>query len=199
MSKVEASWPPTTSWTVWLIEDHTSAAPSTVQTIRAETTMTTPSAIESRNDVFIIDQGSMRVSRSRALRPGLGAAAARSARFSSRVGFWGLGARAGLTFAAGAGATTGGGAAADRAVWAARVTGLAWVAGLGWDEVVAGGPPAAGRARAGGAGAFLASVADWPAAAPWAGGVAGRGLAGGGAAFLAGVRAGRAEGGGGGG
>src|SRR4051795_12031404 len=118
MSKVEASCPPTTSCTVWLIDDQTSAAPSTVQTMSTETTMTTPRAIESRNEVFIIDHGSMRVSRSRALRPGLGAAAARSARFSSRVGFWGLGARAALTFAAEAGATTGGGAAADRAVWA---------------------------------------------------------------------------------
>src|SRR3954454_15894601 len=120
MSKLEASWPPTTSWTVWLIEDHTSAAPSTVQTISTDTTMTMPRAIESRNDVFIIDQGSIRVSRSRARRPGRGAAAAFSARLSSRVGFGGLGALAGLTFAAGAGAataaTTGGGAAAGRAV-----------------------------------------------------------------------------------
>src|SRR4051812_3933707 len=153
MSKVEASWPPTTSWTVWLIEDHTSAAPRTVQTIRTETTMTTPRAIESRNDVFIIDQGSMRVSRSRAFRPGLGAAAARSARFSSRVGFGGFGGRAGLTFATGTGATTGGGAAAGRAVSVARVTGVAWVAGLGWEVVVADG--AAGAGRAGRAGAAL--------------------------------------------
>src|SRR4051794_41062780 len=120
MSKVEASWPPTTSWTVWLIEDHTSAALSTVQTISTDTTITTPSAIESRNDVFITDHGSIRVIRRRARRPALGAAAAFSARFSSRVGLGGLGAFAGLagltglTLAAGAGAgaTTGGGAEA---------------------------------------------------------------------------------------
>src|SRR4051812_21457313 len=113
MLKLEASWPPTTSWTVWLIEDHTSAAPSTVQTISTDTTITMPRATESRNDVFIIDQGSMRVSRRRARRPGRGAAAAFSARFSSRVGFGGLAAFAGLTLAlgAGAGATTGGGEA----------------------------------------------------------------------------------------
>src|SRR3954452_15712692 len=121
MSKLDESWPPTTSWTVWVIEDHTSAASSTIQTISTETTMTMPRAIESRKEVFIIDHGSMRVRRSRARRPGLGAAAALASRFSSRVGRGGLASRAGFgsltglagfTFAAGAGATTGGGAAA---------------------------------------------------------------------------------------
>src|SRR3954453_3252799 len=96
MLKLEASWPPTTSCTVWLIEDHTSAAPSTVQTISTETTGTMPRAVESRNAVFITDHGSIRVSRSRARRPGLGAAATFSARRSSRVGLAGLACLAGL-------------------------------------------------------------------------------------------------------
>src|SRR3954464_3174962 len=96
MSNVEASCPPTTSWTVWLIDDQTSAAPSTVQTISTDTTVTMPRAIESRNAVFITDHGSMRASRSLARRPGLGAAAAFSARFASRVGRTGFGALAGL-------------------------------------------------------------------------------------------------------
>src|ERR1700712_4819238 len=99
MLKLEASWPPTTSWTVWLIEDHTSAAPSTVQTISTDTTVTTPRAIESRNAVFITDHGSIRVRRSLARRPALGAAATFSARRSSRVGLTGL---AGLTCLTGA-------------------------------------------------------------------------------------------------
>src|SRR4029079_8396564 len=86
MSKFEASCPPTTSWTVLLIDDHTSAALSTDQTIRPHTTMTMPSAIDRRNDVFITDHGSMRVSRRRARRPGLGAAATFTARFSPPVG-----------------------------------------------------------------------------------------------------------------
>src|SRR3954453_6878381 len=150
MSKLEASWPPTTSWTVLLIEDHTSAAPSTVHTISTDTTITMPRAIESRNDVFIIDQGSIRVSRSRARRPGRGATAAFSARFSSRVGFGGRGAFAGLTLAAGTGATTGGGAVAGRTVSVARAAGIAcvaWVAGLGWGAAAGGGT--AGAALAG--------------------------------------------------
>src|SRR4051794_32114055 len=130
MLKLEASWPPTTSWTVWLIEDHTSAAPSTVQTMRTETTMTMPSAIESRNEVFIIDHGSIRVSRRRARRPGLGAAAAFASRFSSRVGRGGLASRAGLGSRSGwalatgagtgAGAITGGGEATGRTVSVVR-------------------------------------------------------------------------------
>src|SRR3954470_15887282 len=162
MLKLEASWPPTTSCTVWLIEDHTSAAPSTVQTISTETTMTMPRAIESRNDVFIIDHGSIRVSRSRARRPGRGATAAFSARLSSRAGFGGFAALAGLTLAAGAGATTGGGAVAGRAVCVARAAGVACVARLGWGASAGGGPAGAtgaGAAWATGAGAAWAAWA----------------------------------------
>src|SRR5829696_160470 len=56
------------SWTVLLMESHTPAAPSTCQTIATETTVTTANAIDSRNAVFMTDQGSTRVSRSRARR-----------------------------------------------------------------------------------------------------------------------------------
>src|SRR4051812_41333989 len=193
MSKLEASWPPTTSWTVWLIEDQTSAALSTVQTISTETTITMPSAIESRNDVFIIDQGSIRVSRSRARRPGRGAAATLSARFSTRVGFAGLDVLAGFTWVAGAGATTGGGAVAGRAVSVERatgtgcvacVTGLACVAGLGCGVAVGGGPAGTGWVGAVGPADRrpCAPRVVWVAAAGGAaGGVAGLGRA----AFLA--------------
>src|SRR4051794_32221430 len=69
-SKVPASSPPTTSWTVWLIESQTPAAESTDQMMKTETTVTTPKAIASRNDVFITDHGSMRVRRRRARRGG---------------------------------------------------------------------------------------------------------------------------------
>src|SRR4051812_11143446 len=70
-SQLLASWPPTTSWTVSLIESHTPAAASTDQMMKTETTVTTANAIASRNDVFITDQGSIRVSRRRARRGGL--------------------------------------------------------------------------------------------------------------------------------
>ena len=73
MSNVEASWPPTTSRTVWLIESHTSAAPRTVQTISTETTITMPRAIESRKEVFITDQASIWTRRSWARRVRRGA------------------------------------------------------------------------------------------------------------------------------
>src|SRR3954467_6481286 len=59
------------SWTVWLMESHTPAAPSTDHTMRTETIVTMPKAIESRNAVFMTDQGSIRLSRSRARRGGL--------------------------------------------------------------------------------------------------------------------------------
>src|SRR3954451_2475004 len=65
-----ASWPPTTSWTVWLIESHTPAAESTDQMMKTETTVTTPKAIASRNAVFMTDHGPIRVSRSGARRGG---------------------------------------------------------------------------------------------------------------------------------
>src|SRR5215213_8056273 len=58
----------TVSETVLLIELQTPAASSTDQTRNTETTVTIPNAIESRNDTFITDQGSMRLSRSRARR-----------------------------------------------------------------------------------------------------------------------------------
>src|SRR3954468_5563883 len=137
MLKLEASWPPAPSRTVWLIESHTSAAPSTDQTISTETTITIPSAIESRNDVFITDHGSMRVSRSRARRLGRGVAAALAAFLSSRVGRDGLVSLAGSTRVVGAGPATAGGAAAGRTVSAVRVDAVAWVAGLGWAAAAA--------------------------------------------------------------
>src|SRR4030095_4050193 len=68
MSKLADSWPPTTSATVWLIESQTPAAPSTDQTISTDTTVTMPHAIDSRNAVFITDQGAIRVNLSRARR-----------------------------------------------------------------------------------------------------------------------------------
>src|SRR6478735_6109872 len=54
--------------TAELIESHTPAAPSTDHTMKMATKVTTPKATESRNDVFITDHGSTRVSRSRARR-----------------------------------------------------------------------------------------------------------------------------------
>src|SRR3954454_20020566 len=148
MLKLEASWPPTTSCTVWLIEDHTSAAPSTVQTISTETTMTMPRAIESRNDAFIVDHGSIGVSRSGAGRPGRGATAAFSARLSSRAGFGGFAALGGLTLAAGAGATAGRGGVAGRAVCGAREAGGGGVGRLVWGASAGGGPAGATGAGA---------------------------------------------------
>src|SRR3954471_15779781 len=58
----------TVSDTVLLIELQTPAAPSTDQTRNTETTVTMPKAIESRNDTFITDHGSIRLSRRRARR-----------------------------------------------------------------------------------------------------------------------------------
>src|SRR3954447_11612990 len=58
----------TVSETVLLIEVHTPAAPSTDHTMNTDTTVTMPKAIDSRNDTFITDQGSIRLSRSRARR-----------------------------------------------------------------------------------------------------------------------------------
>src|SRR3954447_16398304 len=118
MLKLEASCPPTTSRTVWLIESQTSAAPSTVQTISTETTITMPRAIESRNDVFITDHGSMRVSRRRARRLGRGVEATLADFCSSRVDRAGVDSLAG--FATGTGVATGGVAATGRAVSTVR-------------------------------------------------------------------------------
>src|SRR5689334_19945455 len=58
----------TVSLTVLLMESQTPAAPSTDHTMKTDTTVTMPNAIESRNDTFITDHGSMRLSRSRARR-----------------------------------------------------------------------------------------------------------------------------------
>jgi hypothetical protein len=82
-----------------------------------ETTVTMPSAIESRNDVFITDHGSIRVILSRARRPGRGAAPALAAFVSCRVvlrGFGGLWAF--VLTRLGSGVTTG----------------VGWVEGTGW-------------------------------------------------------------------
>src|SRR3954466_11999632 len=69
MSNVETLFPlETVSETVLLIESQTPAAPSTDQTRNTETTVTMPKAIDSRNDTFITDQGSIRLSRRRARR-----------------------------------------------------------------------------------------------------------------------------------
>src|SRR6478735_685028 len=93
-SQLPASSPPTTSWTVWVIESQTPAADSTDQMMKTETTVTTPKAIASRNEVFITDHGSIRVSRSRARRAGFFGAAAVlvAAVFSCFGGLAGLGA-----------------------------------------------------------------------------------------------------------
>src|SRR6476619_4527393 len=64
-----------TSPTVLLIESQTPAAPSTDITTATATTVTMPNAIDSRNDVFITDQGSRWTSRRRALRVPRGRAA----------------------------------------------------------------------------------------------------------------------------
>src|SRR3954469_20202390 len=69
MSNVETLFPlETVSETVLLIESQTPAAPSTDQTRNTETTVTMPKAIDSRNDTFITDHGSIRLSRKRARR-----------------------------------------------------------------------------------------------------------------------------------
>src|SRR5690349_21770792 len=54
--------------TAELIESHTPAAPSTDHTMKMATKVTTPKATDSRNDVFMTDHGSTRVSLSRARR-----------------------------------------------------------------------------------------------------------------------------------
>src|SRR3954452_21687998 len=58
----------TVSLTVLLMESQTPAAPRTDQTMNTDTTVTMPKAIDSRNDTFITDQGSIRLSRRRARR-----------------------------------------------------------------------------------------------------------------------------------
>src|SRR5690349_24940298 len=69
MSKVDTLLPlETVSETVLLIESQTPAAPRTDHTMNTETTVTMPKAIESRNDTFITDQGSIRLRRRRARR-----------------------------------------------------------------------------------------------------------------------------------
>src|SRR5262245_14745788 len=78
MSNVETLLPlETVSETVLLIESQTPAAPSTDHTMNTETTVTMPKAIDSRNDTFITDQGSIRLSLRRARR-GARAAARRA-------------------------------------------------------------------------------------------------------------------------
>src|SRR5689334_4451020 len=64
----EAPVPPTTSPTALSIDSQTPAAPRTDQITATATTVTTPRAMDSRNEVFITDHGSMWLSRSRALR-----------------------------------------------------------------------------------------------------------------------------------
>src|SRR3954462_9042949 len=80
----------TVSETVLLIELQTPAASSTDQTKNTETTVTIPNAIASTNDTFITDQGSMRLSRSRALRGPVAAPSAGGGR-GSRGARWGGG------------------------------------------------------------------------------------------------------------
>jgi hypothetical protein len=65
--------PPTACCTIELIESHTPAAPRTLQMIATATTSTIPSAIESRNDVFITDHASTCTRRSCARRVRRGA------------------------------------------------------------------------------------------------------------------------------
>src|SRR5690242_20968248 len=78
----------TVSETVLLMEAQTPAAPSTDHTMNTETTVTMPKAIASRNDTFITDHGSIRLSRSRARRgPRTGAAeVVRRVASGSRIG-----------------------------------------------------------------------------------------------------------------
>src|SRR6478609_8922214 len=102
MSKDDASVPPTMSCTVWLMESHTPAAPSTDHTISTETMVTTPRAIDSRNAVFITDHGSMRVRRRRARRGGRLGRDARAGRFLA-----GAGAGCGAAWSAAGGGSTG--------------------------------------------------------------------------------------------
>src|ERR671912_218061 len=83
------------SWTVLLMESHTPAAPSTCQTMATDTTVTTAKAIDSRKAVFITDQGSTRVSRSRALRGPRGAGRWTSVVDVTVAGAEGVGALAG--------------------------------------------------------------------------------------------------------
>src|SRR4051794_12824126 len=64
----------TVSETVLLIEVQTPAALSTDQIMNTETTVTMPKAIESRNEIFMTDHGSIRLSRRRARRGGRAAA-----------------------------------------------------------------------------------------------------------------------------
>src|SRR3954466_8875006 len=76
----------TVSETVLLMELHTPAAPSTDQTMKTDTTVTMPNAIESRKDTFITDQGSMRLRRRRARRgPRVGDVGVRRAAVASRT------------------------------------------------------------------------------------------------------------------
>src|SRR6187401_982855 len=67
------------------MESQTPAAPSTDQTTATATTVTMPKAMESRNDVFITDQGSRCTSRRRALRVPRGRAVVAPARVVDEV------------------------------------------------------------------------------------------------------------------
>src|SRR3954447_14520301 len=80
------------SETVLLIELHTPAAPSTDQTMKTDTTVTTPKAIARRKDTFITDHGSIRLRRRRARRgPRTGAAGVRRAARRSWTGAGAIG------------------------------------------------------------------------------------------------------------
>jgi hypothetical protein len=68
MSNGSAAGVPSTSVTVLLMLSNTPAAPIADQTMNTATQVTMPNAIDSRNAVFITDHGSIRDSRSRALR-----------------------------------------------------------------------------------------------------------------------------------
>src|SRR3954462_16030453 len=94
----------TVSETVLLIEVQTPAALSTDQIMNTDTTVTIPNAIESRNEIFMTDHGSIRLSRSRARR-GARAAALAVRRAAAADG------RAGAASGAGTGATGAGTAA----------------------------------------------------------------------------------------
>src|SRR5206468_858503 len=95
----------TVSETVLLIEVQTPAALSTDQIMNTETTVTMPKAIESRNEIFMTDQGSIRLSRRRARR------GARAAAFVVRRVVTAAGAATGAEAGVGSQAASGAGGA----------------------------------------------------------------------------------------
>src|SRR5829696_4211921 len=110
------------SRTVVLMESQTPAAPSTDHTISTETMLTTPSAIDRRNAVFITDHGSMRVSRRRARRGGRRDREVRAGSFLA--GAWVTAGCGGVWLAAGGGST--GPSSLARAVGAEGAAVEAW-------------------------------------------------------------------------